>query len=195
MLYYRITITFDRPPDFSKRGWREALRGAMRAAAEHWHAAIMPRHFERSARGRYGYQPRTAKYQRRKMFSGAARSGLDLVYSGRARESAMRRPLIRAYPTRARLDLLVPPYIKMKPDPRGRRKAAPAMGDEMTRVTFEEAEELAAAAADFLRGVLAATPVAATAFSARKKVSVRTTASARSFSSADWAQSYTVVCE
>jgi hypothetical protein len=157
MIYYRIKLTFDRPADFSRRGWREVLRGAMRAAAEHWHAEMLPRHFERSARERYGYQPRTAGYQRRKVRDvqrGKAAGGVDLVYSGLARDSALKPPRIRAYPTRARVELLVPPYINMRPNPRGRRAAAPALGDEMTRVTFDEARRLEAVMVDFTAAAL-----------------------------------------
>jgi hypothetical protein len=143
---------------------------------------MLPRHFLQSARGRYGYQPRTAGYQRSKVravMSGKAKSAYDLIYSGLTQESAMHRPLIKAYPTRARLDLLVPPYINMRPDPRGKRKAAPAMGDELTRVTYDEAEALARVAADYCAACLAPTSYSYNTFA---RVPKRLT------------QSYTVIC-
>ena len=153
MIYYRIKMTFDRPPDFSRRGWQEVLRGAMLVAAEHWHAEMLPRHFEQLAREHYGYQPRTAGYQKRKVhsvMSGKAKSACDLVYSGLTRESAAKPPRIKAFPTRARLDLLVPPYINMRPNPHGKRKAAPALGEELTRVIYGEAEQLARVAVGYI---------------------------------------------
>ena len=185
-------MTFDRPPDFSRRGWAKVQKAAMQAAAEHWHAAMLPRHFEHTARGRYGYQPRTEKYQRgkvRAVMAGRARSAKDLIHSGLTKDSAMKRPLIKAFPTRARLDLLAPPYISMKPDPRGRRKAAPAMGDELTRVTFEEAEELAEVAVAFCESRIG------TVRDALRSVSVTTSAATTANWPAEWSQSYTVICE
>lgn len=196
MIHYRIKLTFDRPPDFSKRGWNEVLRAAMRAAAEHWHAEMLPRHFQRSAREVYGYQPRTAAYQRRKVrevMSGKAAAAVDLVHSGLTRDSAVKPPRIKAYPTRARLELLVPPYIKMRPDPRGRRKAAPAMGDELTRVTYRESQELAEVISSVIAAALAPRDVSSTAASARRKISSRSTAARPSTHSA--LQSHTIICE
>jgi len=198
MVHYRIMLKFDRPPDFSRRGWKEVQRAAMQAAAEHWHAAMLPLHFEQNARARYEYQPRTAGYQRSKVRSvmrGKARGGMDLVFSGLTRDSAMKRPLIKPFPTRARIDLLVPPYIGMKPNPRGSRKAAPAMGDELTRVTYEEAEELAAVAVGVMQQALAPRSMTTNVLGSRRKVSSRTTLSRQTRLSAEWAQSYTVICE
>jgi len=188
MLHYRIKMTFDRPPDFSRRGWSEVQRAAMRAAAEHWHASMLPRHFEQNARARYGYQPRTPGYQESKVravMRGKARGGMDLVFSGLTRDSAMKRPLIKAFPTRARIDLLVPPYIGV----------APALGDELTRVTYEEAEELAAVAVDSIQSVLAPRSFSTNVFSARRKVGVRTSTARTPNWPAEWSQSYTVICE
>jgi hypothetical protein len=194
MIHYRIKLTFDRPPDFSNRGWKEVLRGAMRAAAEHWHAEMLPRHFERSARERYGYQPRTAAYQRRKIRSGRATGGVDLVYSGLSRDSALKPPRIRAYPSRARLELLVPPYIKMRPDPRGRRRAAPAMGDELTRVTYQESQELSEVMAGVIAHALAPRSFS-TSVSARAPRRMTTTRVAIAAPAEMFFQSYTIICE
>jgi hypothetical protein len=198
MLYYRIRMTFDRPADFSQRGWKEVQRGAMRAAAEHWHANMLPRHFERSARERYGYQPRSDAYQYykvRAVMNGKAVSAVDLIYSGTTRDAAAKQPLIKAFPTRARLDLLVPPYISMTPDRRGKRKDAPAMGDELTRVTWEEAEELAQVACDFCARAIAPRSVTHdTAVRFGKRVTVTTSTASRPNGS-EFLQSYTVICE
>jgi len=198
MLYYRIKMTFDRPLDFSQRGWKEVLRGAMRAAAEHWHAEMLPRHFMQSARERYGYQPRTAGYQRSKVhavMSGKAKSACDLILSGLTQQSAMQRPLIKAFPTRARLDLLVPPYIQMRPNPRGKRKAAPAMGDELTRVTYDEAEELANVAMHYIGTVLAPRSTSTAVFSARRRMGVALSTATTMTGAPEYMQSYTVICE
>lgn len=192
MIHYRIKMTFDKPPDFSRRGWQEVKRGAMRAAAEHWHAVMLQRHFAQSARGRYGYQPRSAKYQRRKVravMSGKAKSGHDLVFSGLAMESALKPPRIKAFPSRARLDLLSPPYIKMRPDRRGKRKAMPAMGDEMTRVVYEESQDLARVAIAYMELRLGDVRYAV------QSVSVTTSTAMTANWAPEYVQSYTVICE
>lgn len=157
MIAYRIKITQDRPLDFSRRDWKEVLRAGMREAGQYWHQEIMPKHFERSARARYGYQPRRDRYQGYKIRArgrGKAVDTVDLVFSGQTRSSALKPPLIKAYPTRARVDLLVPPYINMRPDPRGKRKAAPAMGDELTRVTYQESQKLSEVVRDMMESAL-----------------------------------------
>jgi len=146
MIYYSITFRPVIPPGFSSRKAKEILRAALRSAAEYWHAEMLPGHFARDARGKYGYQPRSERYQGQKVRArgrGKAADTVDLVYSGLARDSALKPPRIKAYPTRARLDLLVPPYINMRPNRSGKRKNMPALGDEMTRVIYREAHELA----------------------------------------------------
>jgi len=196
MIHYRITMKFDRPPDFSRRGWKEVQRAAMQAAAEHWDEAMMPGHFEQNARSRYGYQPRSSGYQKSKIkavMRGKARGGMDMVFSGLTQDSAMKRPLIKAFPTRARVDLLVPSYIKMIPNPHGSRAAAPALGDELTRVIYEEAEELAGVAVGVMQQALAPRSMTTDVFGSRRKTSSRTTLG-RSLP-AEWAQPFTVICE
>ena len=148
MISYRITFRPVIPPGLSTRGWKEVLRNSLRAAAEYWHAEILPLHFKRAARGKYGYQPRKDRYQKQKINAlrkGKAVDTVDLVYSGQARDSALKPPRIRAYPTRARVDLLVPPYINMRPN-RAKGNPRPALGEEMTRVVYGESRELAEAA-------------------------------------------------
>ena len=191
MLYYRIKMTFPRPPDFSQRGFREVLRGAMYAAADFWHGKIMPRHFQQSAHRRYGYQQRTESYERQKLRglrTGKAVSAYDLVFSGTTRDSAAKPPLIRAFPTRARLDLLVPPYINMRPNRNGKRAAAPSLGEELTRVTYDEAEQLAAVALDFVEARIGAV---------RSGISSTTVtvSSAAPDHGPSYLESYTVICE
>lgn len=54
---------------------------AMQAGADYWHSKILPRHFDKDARGRYGYAPRSRYYSRNK----AKGQKPDLVFSGSLR--------------------------------------------------------------------------------------------------------------
>ena len=196
MISYRITFRPVIPPGFSSRAWREILRNAMRAAAEHWHAEMLPGHFARNARAKYGYQPRSERYQGQKIKArgrGKAVDTVDLVYSGLARDSALKPPRIKAYPTRARLDLVVPPYINMRPN-RGKGNTRPSLGEEMTRVTYAESRELAEVAMHFIGmqtwGVSASLQTAGRA----KKVSSYSTKT-NSSRQPDWMQSSVIICE
>ena len=54
----------------------------------------------------------------------------------------MSMPGIQAYPTRARISLAVPAYAAKKPDARMNKR--PNLGKELTTVTRDEQQELAA---------------------------------------------------
>jgi hypothetical protein len=53
-------------PAATAKELRRAKRQAFIKAAQHWHASILPQHFETSAVRKYNYVPRTIKYMQRK---------------------------------------------------------------------------------------------------------------------------------
>lgn len=89
----------------TKRGHGKLMRELLREAAEEHRDQRLPRHFERNADtapgGAYGYEKRTAKYQRRK----AKQVGhqIPLVLTGRLRSAIQANVRITATQFRSRL--------------------------------------------------------------------------------------------
>ena len=128
---YQVRLTLDKPADLSTRGWKEIMRRAHRRELKHWHRTKLRGHFLKGAASRYGYQPRKPKYlsQPRK------RGKPPLMYGGDAYNATVRgTPLIRAFPTRAKLTMNTPKYVMMRPWKSGR----PNLGAEMTALTWQE---------------------------------------------------------
>jgi len=79
------------------------------------HGTFLPRHFQPSAAGRYGYTPRsqhTREIRRRQVEQGKAISaGQDLVKTGKTRTRATGLGIVRAYPRRGEVTFYVPHYV------------------------------------------------------------------------------------
>jgi hypothetical protein len=142
--------------NFTRRG-REIFRGAHLRQALAWWSLFLPRHFERSAAGRYGYQKRTKSYlaQKAQSYHGhmksrhkrgglpgkreRATSLLHLIWSGRLKQATEDQPLVRPYPTRATLTMTLPGYASIRP----RMLSHPNLARELTRIIRPERLELA----------------------------------------------------
>lgn len=111
----------------------------MLAVGVAWDRWFKMRHFAADARTRYNYAPRTAAHRRRKERRGIP-GFLDLVYGGHTRAQVASPQIPRAFPTRVSIVMPTPAWVQMRPDPRKRR--APNLGEELTRVTPDEAAEL-----------------------------------------------------
>lgn len=135
----QIEIDIEQSGGFSKRKVRSALRVANRAAAETWRDQFLHRHFARSARNRYDYQPR--KTQKRKQAiaknaPGKIKAGgrIDLVHSGLLRSMISKRHhRITAYPTRSMVHIIGPSYLKIR-----YKAGRPNLTDEILRVIPRE---------------------------------------------------------
>ena len=68
----------------------------------------------------------------------------------------MKRPLIKAFPTRARIDLLVPPYIRMNTGPARTPQGGPRDGRRIDPRYLRRAEELAEVAIAYCESRIAA---------------------------------------
>jgi len=126
----------------SVRAWRTIMKEAHVAIGARWHKRMLPLHFKRGARNRYGYAPRKDKYKRRK--ARLERSGRiqgfgdqDLVYTGLLKRSALGLASIRGFPTRAKIDLTLPSYARVNFMP-GR----PQLANEVLAVTPDEHQTL-----------------------------------------------------
>ena len=135
MLGWNITVNLDTPVGFSKRGWREVTRRALALELRRWHRQIAYQHFLKGAAGKYKYKKRSRKYIERKRRKKPGQP--DLVYSGDTQRAVVAgTPLIRAYPSRARLLINTPKYVQMRPY--RARPDAPVLGREITAFTFRE---------------------------------------------------------
>lgn len=151
IIYIRCKLI--RPPWLSQRKFREVMRGAHKHVGRTWHRDMLPRHFEQPAEGGgiYGYKRRSKKHLKRKRrgvyreYSGTggynwkldpAASKYALVFTGLTRDKVRdARPLIRAFPTRARVTMPAPSYVRMKPSG---LTMMPHMAKEITTVTRGE---------------------------------------------------------
>jgi hypothetical protein len=137
--------TEDRPLEEMPRTVKNASRLGMGRAGQLFEDKFKLRHFEASARSRYGYKTRTAKYLAKKAravarnsFSVSPDANNDLILTGALRKAIRNRHFPRAFPTRVRIDMPSPSYAQMRP----MRTAMPNLGDELTRLTGDEVNEM-----------------------------------------------------
>lgn len=76
----------DKPPRVLRKAWTEARKEGFAESVGYWHSEYLPGHFYRSAIAKYGYQPRTAAYERRKQRVKGHRNPLH--WSGLLKRSA-----------------------------------------------------------------------------------------------------------
>ena len=140
----RFALLTDQPDGVSVRAWREALKAGWYAVGEYYDAVVQPRKFEPGAASRYGFQPRTEKYLKRKRRTAAktwkVKDGgeLDLVLSGITRTAVKRRQYPRPFYNRVVVDTPTPNYVQMRPRKAGR----PNMGAELASVAPDERAEM-----------------------------------------------------
>jgi len=141
MLPYRIQVTIDPEPRKARGAVREVLRESHRAQAGDWHHRYAPGHFSRGAAAKYGYRPRSPSYKRRKRAAakaGTAKPGRrPLVFSGLTELRVRSAGSVKAFPTRATLQLYTPSYIRIRP--RGNR---PNLAEELLRILRGEGNQL-----------------------------------------------------
>lgn len=129
---------------FSQRVQNEIHRAAFYEVGKRWQQKWLPRHFNQGNVRRYGYKRRSKSWQRRKQreaqSSGKVKKGgrVALVYHGDAERLLEKRHAIRAFPTRATINMHGPRYVRMTP--RGRNR--PTLGKEITTVIDEELQDL-----------------------------------------------------
>lgn len=145
MVPFTVTIDDNGQPSLltiSKAAFGRVMRATNYAVARYWDRNYVASHFKVQARGRYGYQPRTKRYEQKKR--ALARAGIvkkqgrvDLVFTGTAERVASRPHAIRAFPNRASVRLATPSYISMR-----QRRKGPKLGAELLMTTAQEREKL-----------------------------------------------------
>ena len=120
-LVIRVNTAAFGPEDvFTAKGklTRKFARCAKEAYAEMgslWHDKILPLHFYSRAKHRYSYAPRSMKYRMRRNVKGIE-ADVDLVFSGAMRTQMQQFATIRAFPTRATVNVQAPPYMTLRPN-------------------------------------------------------------------------------
>lgn len=139
---YQVRLTLDKPADLSTRGWKEIMRRAHSRELLDWHRTKLRGHFRKAASATYGYQTRKPKYLKQRFKRGKP----PLIYRGATYNATVKgTPLIRAFPTRAKLTMNTPKYVKMVPLKSGR----PNLGAELTAVTWQETRDMEASEAAY----------------------------------------------
>lgn len=153
MPIFRIADQFNELLDgLSIRKSRDATKAAMGAMAWHWHRNYLPLHFEPFSSSKYRYKARTPKwiYQKQKIAkrNPQIKKGgrVANVFTGLLEESMKQRPMIRAYPTRATVQMHGPRYITMRPY----KSNQPNKAAEITTVIDSEQRTLGKVAGDTL---------------------------------------------
>lgn len=101
-----VELTLPRDPALFQRDHNRFMRAAMTAAAEYHWRQHMPRHFQKFAAAKYGYVPRSKKYNDRKIK--IVGHQIDNVLSGRSRREVTSKRTITATPKGARLKMVLP---------------------------------------------------------------------------------------
>ena len=118
----------------SRRALSRMRREAMKRAGAYWQQKMLPKHFQPGAIRTYGMKRRTAAYQKRKKAKGIRHA---VVWSGQLKSLMLRRQIVRAFPTRATINIPGPSYLSMRP--KGNR---PNLGEEVTAVIKRDEDEL-----------------------------------------------------
>lgn len=132
----------------SKRAWRAAMVKGHDAQGQHWHQHMLKDHFRRNSRERYGYKPRSERYQRRKQFGRGGKRGfrgrakymglVDLVLAGDLESGIRGFATIRSFPSRVTVAMIGPSYLTINYKPN-----RPNLAREITATVPEEENKLA----------------------------------------------------
>ena len=81
----QLSLQIESGPETKVAHFNKSLNEAMKESVRRWHKSAAPEHFKRGAARKYGYKPRTRKYQNRKNRLGKG----PLVWSGRAKRQIL----------------------------------------------------------------------------------------------------------
>jgi len=81
-----LTLSIEAGPDTKLKHFDNAVTEALKQAVRSWHSSTAPLHFKPGAARKYGYQPRSKKYQNYKNRLGKG----PLIFSGNAKRQLLR---------------------------------------------------------------------------------------------------------
>jgi len=108
-----------RPVGVVRDKWREICRKAFQLVGEYWFRNMLKNHFTAQAKFTYKHKPRSSKYktnkarlaQRGKVAMGGV---VDNVFSGDTMRQVTGQALIRGFPTRVKVSMFGPNYLRMR---------------------------------------------------------------------------------
>lgn len=165
---FAVTIAIDEGRLEQLKQTPEVLAGIMQQVANHWHTQILPRHFQRTAKEKYGYAPRTSRYEERKRgrpdlyWTGSMQRDLQtnaqLMDTGKAIRLKMHARVLNFVPNMQESDVNL--YVKHDKELKGSkvRKTYPNMKRELRILLPDEHEELSKVAQAALAEVFGAAP-------------------------------------
>jgi len=119
MIRLLINVKEIRPPDVARDAFRVICKKAFAHIGNYWYRNFFPRHFTPQARHKYKHQPRSKKYldnERKLAQRGIAALGgaVDNVFTGKMASDLLSGAFIRAFPTRARVEMRGPNYLRIR---------------------------------------------------------------------------------
>jgi hypothetical protein len=121
----------------SQREWNDIQRGVWGAVGRYWHVHFRDKHFTRAGAAEYGYQDRSAAYQRRK--AKTYHHQIPLVFTGESRRR-VRTARVVPFATANRVGV----RVRMSAPALNFRRSAksPDMREELTTISEGEGREL-----------------------------------------------------
>lgn len=118
MFRMRIKIVENKPPDIARQAFRDICKRGFSHIANIWYREIFPKHFRVQAKNAYQHQPRTEGYKKKKKRMAArgkvAMGGtVDNVFTGAMMRQLKSGCIIRAFPTRGKVTMTGPDYLKI----------------------------------------------------------------------------------
>lgn len=119
MFRLKFNLIEKRPVGVVRDKWREICRKAFQLVGEHWFRNMLKNHFTPQAKHTYRHKARSSKYktnkarlaQRGKVAMGGV---VDNVFSGDTMQQVTSKALIRGFPTRVKVSMFGPNYLRMK---------------------------------------------------------------------------------
>jgi hypothetical protein len=104
----QVTAQIDiaRDPFLFESGHSKSMRAAYTGGAEFHHSQHMPRHFQPFAKSKYGYKPRTKKYNARKLK--IVGHQIDNVFTGRSKTEITTKHKVQSTAKGAKLKMKLP---------------------------------------------------------------------------------------
>jgi hypothetical protein len=134
-----IKVTELRPPDLARDKFREICKKAFAHIAHYWYKNFFPRHFTSQAKRKYNHTARNPAYVEKK--KRLARRGIvalggavDGVFTGRMANELLAGAIVRAFPTRGRITMKGPNYMRINFRKAGRAN----LKRELTTVSDDE---------------------------------------------------------
>jgi hypothetical protein len=119
MFRLRFKLIEKRPVGVVRDKWREICRKAWFLVGEHWFRNMLKNHFNVASKHKYNHRTRSTQYRKNKVKAavrGKAILGgvVDNVFTGRMMHDITSTAVIRGFPTRVRVSMFGPNYMRMR---------------------------------------------------------------------------------